>query len=395
MREAVIVSTARTPLTKSHRGEFNAISGAELASHAVKAAVQRSGVEAQLIEDVILGCGYPEGRTGRNVARASVLRAGLPLQIAGATVSRFCASGLQAIATAAGRIVVDGAPVMVAGGLESISGLRRGPGTSVDDGIDPWMTQHKPDLYLPMIETADIVAKRYNISREDQDHFSVESQRKTAEAQAAGRYKEEIISVTTTMAVTNKDTKEVSYQEVTVDHDTSNRPGTSYESLAKLPPVRGEGQFITAGNASQLSDGASACVMMDAKLASQLGLQPLGAFRGMALAGCEPDEMGIGPVFAVPKLLARHGLTVDDIDLWELNEAFASQSIYCQKTLGIPHERLNVNGGAISLGHPFGMTGARLAGHILLEGKRRKAKWGVVTMCIAGGMGAAGLFEIF
>jgi acetyl-CoA C-acetyltransferase/acetyl-CoA acyltransferase len=257
------------------------------------------------------------------------------------------------------------------------------------------MAQHKPDLYLPMIETADIVAKRYNISREDQDRFSVESQRKTAEAQAAGRYKEEIISVTTTMAVTNKDTKEVTYQEVTVDHDTSNRPDTSYESLAKLQAVRGEGQFITAGNASQLSDGASACVMMDGKRASQLGLQPLGAFRGMALAGCEPDEMGIGPVFAVPKLLARHGLTVDDIDLWELNEAFASQSIYCQKTLGIPDERLNVNGGAISLGHPFGMTGARLVGHILLEGKRRKAKWGVVTMCIAGGMGAAGLFEIF
>jgi acetyl-CoA C-acetyltransferase/acetyl-CoA acyltransferase len=361
----------------------------------VKAAVHRSGVDAQLIEDVILGCGYPEGRTGRNVARASVLRAGLPLSIAGAAVSRFCASGLQAIATAAGRIVVDGAPVMVAGGLESISGLRRGTGTTVDDGIDPWMTQHKPDLYLPMIETADIVAKRYNISREDQDRFSVESQRKTAEAQEAGRYKEEIISVTTIMAVTNKDTKEVSYQEVTVDHDTSNRPGTSYESLAKLQPVRGEEHFITAGNASQLSDGAAACVMMDGKLASQLGLQPLGAFRGMALAGCEPDEMGIGPVFAVPKLLARHGLTVDDIDLWELNEAFASQSIYCQKTLGIPDERLNVNGGAISLGHPFGMTGARLAGHILLEGQRRKAKWGVVTMCIAGGMGAAGLFEIF
>jgi acetyl-CoA C-acetyltransferase len=381
MREAVIVSTARTPLTKSHRGEFNAISGAELASLAVKAAVTRSGVDAQLIEDVVLGCGYPEGRMGRNVARASVIRAGLPLQIAGATVSRFCASGLQAIAMAAGRIVVDGAPVMVAGGLESISGLRRGPGTTVDDGIDPWIAQHKPDLYLPMIETADIVAQRYNISREDQDRFSVESQRKTAEAQAAGLYKEEIISVTTTMAVTDKDTKEVSYQEVTVDHDTSNRPGTSYESLAKLQPVRGEGQFITAGNASQLSDGASACVM--------------GVFRGMALAGCEPDEMGIGPVFAVPKLLARHGLTVDDIDLWELNEAFASQSIYCQKTLGIPDERLNVNGGAISIGHPFGMTGARLAGHILLEGKRRKAKWGVVTMCIAGGMGAAGLFEIF
>ena len=295
MREAVIVSTARTPLTKSHRGEFNAISGAELASHAVKAAVQRSGVEAQLIEDVILGCGYPEGRTGRNVARASVLRAGLPLSIAGATVSRFCASGLQAIATAAGRIVVDGAPVMVAGGLESISGLRRGPGTTVDDGIDPWMAQHKPDLYLPMIETADIVAKRYNISREDQDRFSVESQRKTAEAQTAGRYKEEIISVTTTMAVTDKDTKEVTYQEVTVDHDTSNRPGTSYDSLAKLQPVRGEEHFITAGNASQLSDGASACVMMDAKLASQLACNPWAHFAAWHWRDVSPTRWALAP----------------------------------------------------------------------------------------------------
>ena len=395
MREAVIVSTARTPLTKAHRGEFNVVSGATLASFAVKAAVERAGIDPGLIEDAILGCGYPEGRSGRNIARASVVRAGLPLSIAGATVSRFCASGLQAVAMAASRIIVDGAPAMIAGGVESISGIRRSEGGGVDSGIDPWINAHKPELYMAMIETADIVASRYGISREAQDRFSVESQRKTAQAQAAGRFKDEIISVTTTMAVTHKETQEVTHQEVTVDHDTCNRAGTTYESLAKLAPVRGAGQFITAGNASQLSDGASACVLMEAGEAARLGLQPLGAFRGMAVAGCEPDEMGIGPVFAVPRLLARHGLTVDDIDLWELNEAFASQAIYCQQTLGIPDERLNVNGGAVSIGHPFGMTGARLVGHVLLEGRRRKAKYAVVTMCIAGGMGAAGLFEIF
>ncbi|MFN3885630.1 MAG: acetyl-CoA C-acyltransferase [Aquabacterium sp.] len=398
MREAVIVSTARTPLTKSHRGEFNIVPGPTLASFAVRAAVDRAGIEADLIEDAILGCGYPEGRTGRNIGRQAVLRAGLPLSIAGTTVNRFCASGLQAVAMAASRIIVDGAPAMIAGGIESISGIRtREDG---DSGIDPWIQAHKPALYMTMIETADIVAQRYGISREAQDRFSVESQRKTAEAQAAGRYADEIISVTTTMAVVDKDTKAVSHRDVTVDHDTCNRPGTTYESLAKLEPVRGADQFITAGNASQLSDGASACVLMDSREAERRGLQPLGAFRGLAVAGCEPDEMGIGPVFAVPKLLARHGLTVDDIDLWELNEAFASQSVYCQQRLGIPDERLNVNGGAISIGHPFGMTGARLVGHVLLEGRRRKAqnpnvKWAVVTMCIAGGMGAAGLFEIF
>ncbi|WP_294635637.1 acetyl-CoA C-acyltransferase [uncultured Aquabacterium sp.] len=398
MREAVIVSTARTPLTKSHRGEFNIVPGPTLASFAVRAAVDRAGIESDLIEDAILGCGYPEGRTGRNIGRQAVLRAGLPLSIAGTTVNRFCASGLQAVAMAASRIIVDGAPAMIAGGIESISGIRtREDG---DSGIDPWIQAHKPALYMTMIETADIVAQRYGISREAQDRFSVESQRKTAEAQAAGRYADEIIPVTTTMAVVDKDTKAVSHRDVTVDHDTCNRPGTTYESLAKLEPVRGAEQFITAGNASQLSDGASACVLMDSREAERHGLQPLGAFRGMAVAGCEPDEMGIGPVFAVPKLLARHGLTVDDIDLWELNEAFASQSVYCQQRLGIPDERLNVNGGAISIGHPFGMTGARLVGHVLLEGRRRKAqnpnvKWAVVTMCIAGGMGAAGLFEIF
>lgn len=393
MREAVIVSTARTPLTKAHRGEFNITSGSTLAAFAVRAAVERAGIDPALIEDSILGCGYPEGTNGRNVARQAVIRAGLPITIAGAVASRFCASGLQAIAMAAGRIVVEGAPAMIAGGVESISQIRtRQDG---DTGINPWILERKPELYLSMIETADIVAARYGISREAQDRFSAESQRKTEEAQLAGRYRDEIIACTTEMAVTDKETKVVTRREVTVDADNCNRRGTTYEALAKLAPVNGADKFITAGNSSQLSDGASACVMMEAKEAERANLDPLGAFRGLALAGCEPDEMGIGPVFAVPKLLARHGLTVDDIGLWELNEAFASQSIYCQQRLGIPDERLNVNGGAISIGHPFGMTGARLTGHLLIEGKRRGVKYGVVTMCIAGGMGAAGLFEIY
>ena len=396
MREAVIVSTARTPLTKAHRGEFNITPGATLAAFAVRAAVERSGVDPALIEDAILGCGYPEGTTGRNLARQAIVRAGLPIGIAGTTVNRFCASGLQAIAMAAGRIVVEGVPAMIAGGVESISQIRTRSATdSGDSGIDPWIVEHKPELYLSMIETADIVAARYGIGREAQDRFSAESQRKTEAAQLAGRYRDEIVSVTTTMAVTDKDTKVVTQRTATVDADTCNRRGTTYEGLAKLAPVNGADKFVTAGNASQLSDGASACVMVEAREAERLGLKPLGAFRGLALAGCEPDEMGIGPVFAVPKLLARHGLEVDDIGLWELNEAFASQAIYCQQRLGIPDERLNVNGGAISSGHPFGMTGARLAGHVLIEGRRRGVKYAVVTMCIAGGMGAAGLFEVY
>ncbi|WP_433705630.1 acetyl-CoA C-acyltransferase [Paraburkholderia sacchari] len=393
MREAVIVSTARTPLTKAHRGEFNITPGPALASFAVRAAVERSGIDPESIEDAILGCGYPEGITGRNVARQAVVRAGLPLSIAGTTVNRFCASGLQAIAIAAGRIVVDGAPAMIAGGVESISGIRRDLHRASD--LDPWLVEHKPALYMEMIDTADIVAQRYGISREAQDRFAVASQHKTEAAQSAGRFADEIVPVTTTMAVTDKQTGEVSQREVTIDVDTCNRRGTTYDALAKLAPVKGPEKFVTAGNASQLSDGASACVMMEANEAGRRNLAPLGAFRGLAMAGCEPDEMGIGPVFAVPRLLARHGLTIDDIGLWELNEAFASQAIYCQQRLGIPDERLNVNGGAIAVGHPFGMTGARLAGHVLLEGRRRGVKYAVVTMCISGGMGAAALFEIY
>ncbi len=393
MREAVIVATARTPLTKAHRGELNATPGPTLASFAVRSAVERARIEPELIEDLVLGCGYPEGSTGRNVARQTVIRSELPTSVAGVTVSRFCASGLQAVAIAAGRIIVEGAPAVVAGGVESISHIRtREDGAS---GLDPWIVEHRPSLYLSMIATAEIVAARYGISREAQDRFSVESQRKTAAAQAAGRYREEIVPVTTAMAVADRETKAVTLKTVTVASDTCNRPGTTFEALAKLEPATPEGRFITAGNASQLSDGASACVLVEAKEAERRGLQPLGAFRGLAMAGCEPDEMGIGPVFAVPKLLARHGLRADDIDLWELNEAFASQAIYCQQRLGIPDERLNVNGGAISIGHPFGMTGARLVGHALLEGRRRRAKYAVVTMCVAGGMGAAGLLEVF
>ena len=391
MREAVIVSTARTPLTKSHRGEFNATPGPQLAAFSVKAAVERSGIDPELIEDLVMGCGYPEGITGKNIGRQTALRAGLPLSVAGMVASRFCASGLQSVAIAAGRIVAEGVPAMVAGGVESISAIRAGNPAD----IDPWLQEHKPDLYMAMIDTADIVAHRYGISREDQDLFSLQSQQRTAAAQQGGVFADEIVPCTTRMMEKNKETGEVTYREVTATHDNCNRASTTLEGLAKLEPVKGPGQFITAGNASQLSDGSSACVLMETKEAERRGLQPLGAFRGFAVAGCEPDEMGIGPVFAVPKLLARHGLTVQDIDLWEMNEAFASQALYCQRRLGIPSERLNVNGGAIAIGHPFGMTGARLVGHLLLEGRRRKAKYGVVTMCIAGGMGAAGLFEIF
>jgi len=399
MRQAVIVSTARTPLAKSHRGEFNTTPAAQLGAYAVRAAVARAGVEPGLIEDLVWGCGYPEGTAGRNIGRQTALRAGLPVSVGGMVVNRFCSSGLQAIAIAAGRIVQEGVPAMVAGGVESIS-LMNPAGRSGAAYLDPWLVEHKPALFMEMIDTADVVAQRYGISREDQDAFALQSQQRTAAAQAAGVFADEIVPCATTMAEKNKDTGEITQREVTATMDNCNRPSTTLAGLAKLEPVKGAGKFVTAGNASQLSDGAAACVLMEAKAAERLGLQPLGALRGFAVAGCEPDEMGIGPVLAVPRLLERAGLKVEDIALWELNEAFASQALYCQRRLGIPMERLNVNGGAISIGHPFGMTGARLAGHILLEGRRRRAKdpsvkWAVVTMCIGGGQGAAGLFEVF
>ncbi|MCX4151548.1 MULTISPECIES: acetyl-CoA C-acyltransferase [Paraburkholderia] len=392
-REAVFVATARTPITKAHRGEFNLTSGPELASLAVRAAVERSRIDPALIEDIVLGCGYPEGTTGRNVARQTAVRAGLPVEVAGVTLNRFCASGLNAIADAAARIITYGAEAMIAGGVESISNI---PSTANGQATtDMWILANMPHLYMSMIETADVVARRYGISRDAQDQFALTSQRRTAAAQKAGRYRDEIVPCTVTMSQKDRVTGEVSYKQVTVEADTCNRPDTTLEGLASLQPVRGAEEFVTAGNASQLSDGASACVLVEAGAAAREGLEPLGAFRGFAVAGCQPDEMGIGPVLAVPKLLARNGLTANDIGMWELNEAFASQAIYCRDSLGIPDELLNVNGGSISIGHPYGMTGARLAGHVLIEGRRRGVQFAVVTMCVAGGMGAAGLFEIF
>jgi len=392
MKQAVIVSTARTGLAKSYRGAFNDTHGAHMAGHAIEHAVARSKIDPALIEDAFIGCGYPEGWTGGNIARQAVVRAGLPVSVAAATVNRFCSSGLQAVAMASHAISVEGASAAIAGGVESISQM---PPSRPAQRRDTWIEAHKPEVYMTMIETADVVAQRYGISREAQDELALESQMRTAAAQASGKLDDEIVPITVTQKITDKETKEVSYKDVTFSMDDCNRPNTTLEGLAGLKPVRGEGNFVTAGNASQLSDGAAALVVMEAELAAQQGLEPLGALKGFVTAGCEPDEMGIGPVFAVPRLLERHGLKVSDIDLWELNEAFASQALYCRERLKIDPAICNVNGGSISIGHPFGMTGARMTGHLLLEGKRRGAKLGLVTMCIGGGQGAAGLFEIF
>ena len=389
MREAVIVSYARTGLAKAGRGGFNITAPVTMAAHAIKHAVSKAGVESEAVEDVYFG---NVGHLNNNVARNAGLLAGLPITTSGASVNRFCSSGLNTIALAANSIVCDGVDVMVAGGVESISVPGGTPSKLMFDSA---LTDQHPAIYMAMIDTADIVAERYGVSRESQDQFSLVSQQRMAAAQANGLFENEIVPMATKMMLVNKETKEETIVDYTVDRDECNRADTTIEGLAKLGPVKGPGKWITAGNASQLSDGAAAVVMMEAKEAEKRGLKPMGAFRGWAVAGCEPDEMGIGPVFAVPRLLARHGLTVDDIDLWELNEAFASQCLYARDRLGIDPEKYNVNGGSIAIGHPFGMTGTRLAGHILQEGERRKAKWGVVTMCVGGGMGAAGLFEIY
>ncbi|MCH2170526.1 acetyl-CoA C-acyltransferase [Myxococcota bacterium] len=393
MREAVIVSTARTGLAKSHRGGFNNTGGVAMAGHAIRHSIERAGIEPGEVEEVVLGVGNPQGTTGNNIGRLAAIKAGCPVETPGFVVSRHCSSGLNAIATAAGRIIVDGEQVVVGAGVESITHSLTGSGFTLS--VDKPLAEQYPGLWMAMIETADIVAERYDVSREYQDEYSLESQKRTAAAQEAGRFDDEIVPMDTTMTVKDKETGEVSEVDYTVTKDECNRPGTTLEGLTKLNPVRGEGKWITAGNASQLSDGAASVVMMEAGEAKRRGIEPLGAFRGFAVAGCEPDEMGIGPIYAVPKLLKRNGLEVDDIDLWELNEAFASQCLYSRDTLGIDPEKYNVNGGSISVGHPFGMTGARCVGHLLLEGKRRNARWGVVTMCIGGGQGAAGLFEIF
>ncbi len=391
MREVVIVSTARTPIAKAFRGAFNNTHAATLGAHAAKHAIERAGIEAGEIDDAIYGCGLHEGQTGSNIARASAIKAGVPVTAGGFVVSRYCASGLQAIASAAHHIMVDGASVCLAGGIEHVTATQ--PNRNVEFQ-EEWITENKPELYLPMIATADIVAKRYNISREAQDEYGLQSQQRCAAAQDRNLFEDEIVPLSTVKKVENLETRDILLEDVTLAKDEGNRPETNIEGLSNLKPVQGPEHYVTAGNASQLSDGASACVVMDVQVAEQKGLEPLGIFRGFAVAGCEPDEMGIGPVFAVPKLLKQHGLSIDDIDIWELNEAFAVQVLYCRDKLGIPNDKLNVNGGSIAIGHPYGMTGARLTGHALLEGKRRGAKRAVVTMCIGGGQGAAGLFEI-
>ena len=392
MREAAIISTARTGLAKAVRGGFNKTHGITMGGQTVKHVIDRAGIDAGEVEDVIFGCGQPEGATGHNIGRNVAISGGCPVTVPGTTINRFCSSGLQSIAVAAQRIIVDGIKVAIGGGVESISLTQQN--LNMKHLIEPELQKICPALWMPMINTADIVADRYGISREKQDEYSLQSQQRTAAAQTEGKFNDEIIPVSTKMDVINKETKEVSVQDVTVDKDECNRPQTTLESLASLMPVMGPDKYITAGNASQLSDGASSCLLMDLKEAEKKNIEPMGIFRGLAVAACEPDEMGIGPVFAVPKLLEQNNLKVEDIDIWELNEAFAVQVLYCRDKLGIDNEKLNVNGGSISIGHPYGMTGSRMTGHILIEGKRRNAKYGVVTMCVGGGMGAAGLFEI-